>query len=161
MKCEVHFNLWRKGDVYDFMLFSNPYIEIFLQEIKTFREKHKIIDVPFIPWFLFLWTHPINEWSYQKILIRWFGRLGWNQYWIFDLHDWFGWSHLEYLEWFLLLERWWGKILLPGWCLGLWQGAYVQFRGNEFHTRNARFRQPQEQRRAKAHSRQAKRTCLT
>ena len=39
--------------------------------------------------------------------------------------------------------------------------AYVQFRGNEFHTRNARFRQPQEQRRAKAHSRQAKRTCLT
>ena len=38
-----------KGDVYDFMLFSNPYIEIFLQEIKTFREKHKIIDVPFIP----------------------------------------------------------------------------------------------------------------
>jgi hypothetical protein len=33
--------------------------------------------------------------------------------------------------------------------------AYVQFRGSEFHTRNARFRQPQEQRRAKAHSRQA------
>jgi len=28
--------------------------------------------------------------------------------------------------------------------------AYVQFRGSEFHTRNARFRQPQEQRRAKA-----------
>ena len=38
-----------KGDVYDFMLFFNPYIEIFLQEIKTFREKHKIIDVPFLP----------------------------------------------------------------------------------------------------------------
>jgi hypothetical protein len=38
-----------KGGVYDFMLFFNPYIEIFLQEIKTFREKHKIIDVPFIP----------------------------------------------------------------------------------------------------------------
>ncbi|ETR69576.1 MAG: hypothetical protein OMM_09475, partial [Candidatus Magnetoglobus multicellularis str. Araruama] len=37
----------RKGDVYDFMLLFNPYIEIFLQEIKTFREKHKIIDVPF------------------------------------------------------------------------------------------------------------------
>jgi len=35
-------------------------------------------------------------------------------------------------------------------------GAYVQFRGSEFHTRNALFRQPQEQRRAKAHSRQAK-----
>ena len=34
-----------KGDVYDFMLFFNPYIDIFLQEIKTFREKHKIIDV--------------------------------------------------------------------------------------------------------------------
>jgi len=32
----------------------------------------------------------------------------------------------------------------------LWRGAYVQFRGSEFHTRNARFRQPQEQRRAKA-----------
>jgi len=31
------------------MLFFNPYIEIFLREIKTFREKHKIIDVPFIP----------------------------------------------------------------------------------------------------------------
>ena len=29
-------------------------------------------------------------------------------------------------------------------------GAYVQFRESEFHTRNARFRQPQEQRRAKA-----------
>jgi hypothetical protein len=28
--------------------------------------------------------------------------------------------------------------------------AYVQFRGSEFHTRNARFQQPQEQRRAKA-----------
>ena len=28
--------------------------------------------------------------------------------------------------------------------------AYVQFRGNEFHTRNARSRQLQEQRRAKA-----------
>jgi len=39
---------WRVGDVYDFMLFFNPYIEIFLQEIKTFKEKHKIIDVPFI-----------------------------------------------------------------------------------------------------------------
>jgi len=36
-----------KGDVYDFMLFFNPYIEIFLREIKTFREKHKIIDVLF------------------------------------------------------------------------------------------------------------------
>jgi hypothetical protein len=35
-----------KGDVYDFMLFFNPYIEIFVQEIKTFGEKHKIIDVP-------------------------------------------------------------------------------------------------------------------
>jgi hypothetical protein len=34
-----------KRDVYDFMLFFNPYIEIFLQEIKTFREKQKIIDV--------------------------------------------------------------------------------------------------------------------
>jgi hypothetical protein len=34
--------------------------------------------------------------------------------------------------------------------------AYVQFRGSEFHTRNALFRQLQEQRRAKAHSRQAK-----
>ena len=33
--------------------------------------------------------------------------------------------------------------------------AYVQFRGNEFHTRNAQSRQLQEQRRAKAHSRQA------
>ena len=33
-------------DVYDFMLFFNHYIEIFLQEIETFREKHKIIDVP-------------------------------------------------------------------------------------------------------------------
>ena len=39
----------RNGDVYDFMLFFNPYIEIFQQEIKTFKEKHKIIDVPFIP----------------------------------------------------------------------------------------------------------------
>jgi len=29
-------------------------------------------------------------------------------------------------------------------------GAYVQFRGSEFHTRNAQFRQLQEQRRAKA-----------
>jgi len=28
--------------------------------------------------------------------------------------------------------------------------AYVQFRGSEFHTRNARFWHPQEQRRAKA-----------
>jgi hypothetical protein len=28
--------------------------------------------------------------------------------------------------------------------------AYVQFRGSGFHTRNARFRQLQEQRRAKA-----------
>ena len=28
--------------------------------------------------------------------------------------------------------------------------AYVQFRGSEFHTRNALFRQLQEQRRAKA-----------
>jgi hypothetical protein len=36
-----------KRDVYDFMLFFNPYIEIFLQEIKTFKEKHKIIDVPY------------------------------------------------------------------------------------------------------------------
>jgi len=34
--------------------------------------------------------------------------------------------------------------------LGGYQGAYVQFRGNEFHTRNARSRQLQEQRRAKA-----------
>ena len=39
-------------------------------------------------------------------------------------------------------------------------GAYVQFRGSEFHTRNARFRHPQEQRRAKAHSRQAKANSL-
>jgi len=31
------------------MLFFNPYIEIFLQEIKTVREKHKIIDVPNSP----------------------------------------------------------------------------------------------------------------
>ena len=31
------------------MIFFNPYIEIFVQEIKTFREKHKIIDVLFIP----------------------------------------------------------------------------------------------------------------
>jgi len=38
-----------KWDVYDFMLFFNPYIEIFQQEIKTFKEKHKIIDVPIIP----------------------------------------------------------------------------------------------------------------
>jgi hypothetical protein len=30
------------------------------------------------------------------------------------------------------------------------RGAYVQFRGNEFHTRNAQSRQLQEQRRAKA-----------
>ena len=30
------------------MLFFHPYIEIFLREIKTFREKHKIIDVPFL-----------------------------------------------------------------------------------------------------------------
>jgi hypothetical protein len=37
------------GGVYDFMLFSDPYIEIFLQEIKTVREKHKIIDAPFLP----------------------------------------------------------------------------------------------------------------
>jgi hypothetical protein len=29
-------------------------------------------------------------------------------------------------------------------------GTYVQFRGSEFHTRNARSRQLQEQRRAKA-----------
>ena len=36
-----------KGDVYDFMLFFNPYIEIILQELKTFKEKHKIIDVPY------------------------------------------------------------------------------------------------------------------
>jgi hypothetical protein len=35
------------GDVYDFMLFFNPYIDIFMQEIKTFKEKHKIIDVPY------------------------------------------------------------------------------------------------------------------
>jgi len=34
--------------------------------------------------------------------------------------------------------------------------AYVLFSGSEFHTRNARFRHPQEQRRAKAHSRQVK-----
>ena len=34
--------------------------------------------------------------------------------------------------------------------------AYVQFRGSEFHTINERFWQSQEQRRAKAHSRQAK-----
>jgi hypothetical protein len=34
--------------------------------------------------------------------------------------------------------------------------SYVQFRGSEFHTRNARSRQLQEQRRALAHSRQAK-----
>jgi len=38
--------------------------------------------------------------------------------------------------------------------------AYVQFRGSEFHTRNARFRQLQEQRRAKAHRRQAKANSL-
>jgi hypothetical protein len=29
----------RKGDVYDFMLLFNPYIEIFLQEIKNFHRK--------------------------------------------------------------------------------------------------------------------------
>jgi len=46
------------------------------------------------------------------------------------------------------------NIPAQGNALGKW--AYVQFRGSEFHTRNARFRQPQEQRRAKAHSRQAK-----
>ena len=40
------------------------------------------------------------------------------------------------------------------------QRAYVQFRGREFHTRNARSRQLQEQRRAKAHSRQAKANSL-
>jgi hypothetical protein len=34
--------------------------------------------------------------------------------------------------------------------------AYVQFRGSEFHTRNVRSWQLQEQRRAKAHSRQVK-----
>jgi len=38
--------------------------------------------------------------------------------------------------------------------------AYVQFRGSEFHTRNARSRQLQEQRRAKAHSRQVKANSL-
>ena len=43
------FIIGNKGDAYDFMLFSDPYIEIFLQEIKTVREKHKIIDVPYIP----------------------------------------------------------------------------------------------------------------
>jgi hypothetical protein len=32
------------------MIFFNPYIEIFLQEIETLREKHKIIDVPFLPY---------------------------------------------------------------------------------------------------------------
>ena len=40
--------------------------------------------------------------------------------------------------------------------IGCSDRAYVQFRGSEFHTRYARSRQPQEQRRAKAHSRQAK-----
>jgi hypothetical protein len=40
------------------------------------------------------------------------------------------------------------KYLLHGLALGF--GAYVQFRGSEFHTRNARSRQLQEQRRAKA-----------
>ena len=29
--------------------------------------------------------------------------------------------------------------------------TYVQFRGSEFHTRNARFRQPQEQRSTARH----------
>ena len=38
--------------------------------------------------------------------------------------------------------------------------AYLQFRGSEFHTRNDRSRQLQEQRRAKAHSRQAKANSL-
>jgi len=38
--------------------------------------------------------------------------------------------------------------------------AYVQFRGSEFHTRNARSRQLQEQRRARAHSHQAKANSL-
>ena len=28
---------------------THTFIEIFLQEIKTFREKHKIIDVPYYP----------------------------------------------------------------------------------------------------------------
>jgi len=48
-------------------------------------------------------------------------------------------------------------IALPDWHRSLsvdiqnkQQGAYVQCRGSEFHTRNARFRQLQEQRRAKA-----------
>ena len=38
--------------------------------------------------------------------------------------------------------------------------AYVQFRGSEFHTRNARSRQLLEQRRAKAHSHQVKANSL-
>ena len=45
-----------------------------------------------------------------------------------------------------LSKRYWGKHF---WGIG-YAGAYVQFRGNEFHTRNARSRQLQEQRRAKA-----------
>jgi len=46
-------------------------------------------------------------------------------------------------------------MLVPRLCLGTFSEvalprAYVQFRGSEFHTRNARSRQLQEQRRAKA-----------
>ena len=52
-----------KGDVYDSMLFSNPYIEIFLQEIKTFKEKHKIIDVPFIPRPLYSLMFESENWA--------------------------------------------------------------------------------------------------
>jgi len=46
------------------------------------------------------------------------------------------------------------------WRFAICTRAYVQFRGSEFHTRNARSRQLQEQRRAKAHSRQAKANSL-
>jgi len=52
-------------------------------------------------------------------------------------------------------------MILPLTCTYAQQGAYVLFRGSEFHTRNARSWQWQEQRRAKAHSRQAKFDRLT
>ena len=60
-----HVTLGGNGDVYDFMLFFNPYIEIILQEIKTFKEKHKIIDVPY---------YTIMERIFQKINRFFYGK---------------------------------------------------------------------------------------
>jgi len=39
------------------------------QELETFKENHKIIDVPFSSWLLLKMTKTLNLWSFDWILV--------------------------------------------------------------------------------------------